>query len=148
MWVIVHSRFYIHVLYKSTLYKWSSNNYACVYFKQYSQCVDPYVKIYLMCEGRRLAKWKTTIRKNTLVPIFNERFQFHVPPVDLSTIVLELRVMDYDRFTPNDLMGVVLIGEGVPQDSGREHWAEMVSSVNQAVSNWHPILPETALKYI
>ncbi len=99
-----------------------------------------------MCEGRRLAKWKTSVRKNTLIPIFNERFQFHVPYMDLSSVALEIRVMDYDRFTPNDLMGVVLIGENVAQESGREHWAEMISSVNQAVSNWHPILSGTTLR--
>ncbi len=117
------------------------------YLCNFQPCADPYVKIYLMCEGRRLAKWKTSIRKNTLIPIFNERFQFHVPHMDLSSVVLEIRVMDYDRFTPNDLMGVVLIGENVPQDSGREHWVEMISSVNQSVSNWHSLLSETVLNY-
>ena len=108
--------------------------------------LDPYVKIYLMCEGRRLAKWKTCVKRNTLLPIFNEKFMFNVSTMDLKDIVLEVKVMDYDRFSRNDLMGVVLIGENVQQETGRVHWAEMISSVNQAVSHWHPILSEPSRK--
>ncbi len=40
---------------------------------------DPYVKIHLMQNGKRLKKKKTTIKKNTLNPYYNQSFSFEVP---------------------------------------------------------------------
>ena len=40
---------------------------------------DPYVKIYLLYNGQRIAKKKTHVKKRTLNPVFNESFLFDVP---------------------------------------------------------------------
>lgn len=40
---------------------------------------DPYVKIHFMQSGKRLKKKKTTIKKNTLNPYYNESFSFEAP---------------------------------------------------------------------
>ncbi|KAM3187078.1 hypothetical protein ACTXT7_003043 [Hymenolepis weldensis] len=40
---------------------------------------DPYVKLSLMLQGRRIKKKKTTIKKCTLNPYYNESFSFDVP---------------------------------------------------------------------
>lgn len=49
-------------------------------------CVDPYVKIHLMQNGKRLKKKKTTIKKNTLNPYYNESFSFEVPFEQIQVI--------------------------------------------------------------
>ena len=41
--------------------------------------LDPYVKISLMQNGKRVKKKKTTIKKCTLNPYYNESFTFEVP---------------------------------------------------------------------
>ena len=40
---------------------------------------DPYVKIYLIVNGQRVAKKKTHVKKRTLNPVFNESFVFELP---------------------------------------------------------------------
>jgi len=57
-----------------------------MFFKQYFSIfhlhfhgTDPYVKISLMLNGKRVKKKKTTIKKCTLNPYYNESFTFEVP---------------------------------------------------------------------
>lgn len=63
-----------------------------------SLLTDPYVKVSLMCEGRRLKKRKTTTKKNTLNPVYNEAIIFDIPPENVDQVSLCIAVMDYDRW--------------------------------------------------
>lgn len=40
---------------------------------------DPFVKVHLLQGGKKVRKKKTTIKKNTLNPYYNEAFSFEVP---------------------------------------------------------------------
>lgn len=51
-----------------------------------------------MCEGRRLKKRKTSTKRNTLNPVYNEAIVFDVPPENIEQISLLIAVMDYDRW--------------------------------------------------
>ncbi|XP_018620221.1 synaptotagmin-C isoform X2 [Scleropages formosus] len=57
---------------------------------------DPYVKASLICEGRRLKKRKTSIKKNTLNPSYNEALVFDIPHENIDSVSLIIAVMDYD----------------------------------------------------
>ena len=76
-----------------------------------------------------------------MVPIFNESFLFEVPEGDIESVHLKVLVMDYDRFSKNDPMGVVLIGSNVDDQAGCKHWREMVVNPNSSVSQWHVLKP-------
>ena len=102
---------------------------------------DPYVKLYLVYQGRRIAKWKSSVRRNTLAAIFNEPFQFHLERRDINSVSLEVLVMDYDRLNQDDIMGIVLLGGSVHYHSGCSHWAEMIASSRQSITQWHSIRP-------
>jgi hypothetical protein len=69
---------------------------------------DPYAVVYFNdeCLG------KTRVRKNTLEPVWNERFGIRAEARDHNTLRIEL--FDYDRFSADDFMGqVVLTGRGL-----------------------------------
>lgn len=70
-----------------------------------SWLTDPYVKIYLLYNGQRLAKKKTHVKKRTLNPVFNESFVFDLPAgvEGLDTISLEFLLLDWDRVTKNEV---------------------------------------------
>ena len=107
---------------------------------------DPYVKIRLIHKGTRQSKWKTSIKRRTLNPEYKESFLFDVTHMELRDISFEILIMDYDRFTANDLVGVVYIGGHVVQESGRTHWSNVLSSPLERISSWHYILPTSIYK--
>lgn len=58
---------------------------------------DPYVKVYLMCQGKRLRKKRTSVKRSTLCPVYNEALTFDVPASNIDNTSLILKVIDYDR---------------------------------------------------
>ncbi len=99
------------------------------------------MKVFLVHKGARQAKWKTSTKRNTLTPVFNESFEFDVSQMDMDTTGLEVVLMDYDRLSRNDLVGKAFIGGHVSTESGRSHWGEITSDPHTAISHWHSILP-------
>lgn len=99
---------------------------------------DPYVKITLMQGGKRLKKKKTTIKKNTLCPYYNESFSFEVPFEQIQKVSLLVSVFDYDRMGKNDMIGRILLGCNA---SGTElrHWSDMLASPRRPIAQWHTL---------
>uniref|UniRef100_A0A673A1X7 Synaptotagmin IXa n=1 Tax=Sphaeramia orbicularis TaxID=375764 RepID=A0A673A1X7_9TELE len=100
---------------------------------------DPYVKVSLMCDGRRLKKRKTSTKRNTLNPIYNEAIVFDVPPENIEQISLLIAVMDYDRVGHNEVIGVCRVGNDA-DNLGRNHWSEMLTYPRKPVAHWHPLV--------
>ncbi|XP_023695342.1 synaptotagmin-9-like [Paramormyrops kingsleyae] len=100
---------------------------------------DPYVKVSLMCEGRRLKKRKTSTKRNTLNPIYNEAIVFDVPPENIDQISLLIAVMDYDRVGHNEVIGVCRVGSEAER-LGYDHWCEMMAYPRKPIAHWHPLV--------
>ncbi|XP_068958927.1 synaptotagmin-10 [Petaurus breviceps papuanus] len=100
---------------------------------------DPYVKVSLMCEGRRLKKRKTSTKKNTLNPVYNEAIIFDIPPENVDQVSLMIAVMDYDRVGHNEVIGVCRTGLNA-EGLGRDHWNEMLAYHRKPITHWHPLL--------
>ncbi|XP_056409716.1 synaptotagmin-10 isoform X1 [Hyla sarda] len=100
---------------------------------------DPYVKVSLMCEGRRLKKRKTTTKKNTLNPVYNEAIIFDIPPENMDQVSLSIAVMDYDRVGHNEVIGVCRTGVDA-EGLGRDHWNEMLAYPRKPITHWHALV--------
>ncbi|KAL2093998.1 hypothetical protein ACEWY4_011310 [Coilia grayii] len=100
---------------------------------------DPYVKVSLMCSGRRLKKRKTSTKRNTLNPVYNEAIVFDVPPENIDQISLLIAVMDYDRVGHNEVIGICKVGHEA-ESLGRDHWNEMLSYPRKPIAHWHSLL--------
>ncbi|KRZ78842.1 Synaptotagmin-1 [Trichinella papuae] len=99
---------------------------------------DPYVKIVLMQEGKRLKKKKTSIKKCTLNPYYNESFSFEVPYEQIQKVSLMITVMDYDRMGSNEAIGRIILGCNATGAELR-HWMDMLASPRRPIAQWHTL---------
>ncbi|XP_051925390.1 synaptotagmin Vb isoform X1 [Hippocampus zosterae] len=102
---------------------------------------DPYVKIVLQQNGKRIKKKKTTVKKNTLNPYFNESFSFEVPFEQIQKVQVVITVYDYDKLGSNDPIGKTFMGYGAT-GVGLRHWSDMLANPRRPVAQWHTLLPE------
>uniref|UniRef100_A0A8C9V625 Synaptotagmin 3 n=1 Tax=Scleropages formosus TaxID=113540 RepID=A0A8C9V625_SCLFO len=100
---------------------------------------DPYVKASLICDGRRLKKRKTSIKKNTLNPVYNEALVFDIPNENIDNVSLIIAVMDYDCIGHNEVIGVCRVGSDA-DGPGREHWAAMLANPRKPIEHWHQLV--------
>ncbi|XP_072444911.1 synaptotagmin-1-like isoform X1 [Chiloscyllium punctatum] len=102
---------------------------------------DPYVKIHLMQNGKRLKKKKTTIKKNTLNPYYNESFSFEVPFEQIQKVQVVITVLDYDKLGKNEAIGKCFVGCNATGAELR-HWSDMLSNPRRPIAQWHTLQPE------
>merc|ERR1711953_599514 len=102
---------------------------------------DPYVKIYLLFNGQRIAKKKTHVKKRTLNPVFNESFVFELPHMEegLKNISLEFMLLDWDRVTKNEVIGRLELGGEKCQGTALHHWNEVLASPRRQIAEWHKL---------
>lgn len=102
---------------------------------------DPFVKVVLQHNGKRLKKKKTSVKQNTLNPYFNESFSFEIPFSQIQKVQVLITVYDYDKLGSNDAIGKCFIGFGAT-GVGLRHWSDMLANPRRPVAQWHTLLPE------
>ena len=71
---------------------------------------DPYVKCNLIPGNPKATKLKTPRKECDLNPIFNEKLAYHgIFESDINSKMVRLTVLDYDRMTTNDMIGVTTV---------------------------------------
>ena len=74
----------------------------------FGQTSDPYCKLLLYPSAESNSKWhfKTTVKRHTLQPEFNEEFVFpHIQLSDLISKTLQITVYDKDMGKKDDYIG-------------------------------------------
>ncbi|XP_023678546.1 synaptotagmin-12 isoform X1 [Paramormyrops kingsleyae] len=99
---------------------------------------DPFVKVYLLQDGRKISKKKTSMKRDDTNPIFNEAMIFSVPAIVLQDLSLRVTVAEYTDDGRGENVGHVIIG---PEASGMgiTHWNQMLATLRKPVSMWHPL---------
>lgn len=99
---------------------------------------DPFVKVYLLQDGRKISKKKTSMKRDDTNPIFNEAMIFSVPAIVLQDLSLRVTVAEGTDDGRGENVGHVIIG---PEASGMgiTHWNQMLATLRKPVSMWHPV---------
>ncbi|XP_040464072.1 synaptotagmin-12 isoform X2 [Falco naumanni] len=99
---------------------------------------DPFVKVYLLQDGRKISKKKTAVKRDDTNPVFNEAMIFSVPAIVLQELSLRVTVAECGEDGRADNTGHVLIGPAA-SGMGITHWNQMLATLRKPVSMWHPL---------
>ncbi|CAL4077821.1 unnamed protein product, partial [Meganyctiphanes norvegica] len=103
---------------------------------------DPFVKVYVLQNGKKVMKKKTSVKKDTRSPVFNEAMIFSIPAPALHNIQMRVTVAEHQsgnsgsRKAPS--VGHVIVGT---QATGKalSHWNQMMASLRKPIGMWHPL---------
>ncbi|XP_025860106.2 synaptotagmin-12 [Vulpes vulpes] len=99
---------------------------------------DPFVKVYLLQDGRKMSKKKTAVKRDDPNPVFNEAMIFSVPAIVLQDLSLRVTVAESSSDGRGDNVGHVIIGPSA-SGMGTTHWNQMLATLRRPVSMWHPV---------
>uniref|UniRef100_A0A8C6Z2X9 Synaptotagmin 12 n=1 Tax=Nothoprocta perdicaria TaxID=30464 RepID=A0A8C6Z2X9_NOTPE len=99
---------------------------------------DPFVKVYLLQDGRKISKKKTAVKRDDPNPVFNEAMIFSVPAIVLQELSLRVTVAESGEDGRADATGHVLIGPAA-SGMGITHWHQMLATLRKPVSMWHTV---------
>ncbi|KAM6973318.1 synaptotagmin VIII [Aplochiton taeniatus] len=100
---------------------------------------DPYVKVQLALDKKKWKKKKTSVKKKTLNPYFNESFTFDVSFDQIKRLHMVVSVWDHDMMSRNDAMGKIFLGCDASGNQLR-HWADMLANPRRPIAQWHTLL--------
>ncbi|KAK3583038.1 hypothetical protein CHS0354_005684 [Potamilus streckersoni] len=100
---------------------------------------DPYVKVTLVLMEKPVKTKKTTCKKNTLDPVFNESISFNITPQQLEHTSVVVTVWDYNSKSRDDFVGRIVLGKYGTGLSEATHWSKMLQSQRSHVAQWHTL---------
>ncbi|XP_007902992.1 synaptotagmin-12 [Callorhinchus milii] len=99
---------------------------------------DPFVKVYLLQDTRKISKKKTGVKRDDPNPVYNEAMIFPVPAIVLQELSLRITVAESCEDGRTENIGHVIIG---PESGGLgvTHWNQMLATLRKPVSMWHAL---------
>ncbi|TKR64917.1 hypothetical protein L596_025390 [Steinernema carpocapsae] len=99
---------------------------------------DPYCKVLLTPLASKLHKQKTSIKKRTLNPEWNETIKFIVPYKDLPKKTLQINVLDHDVAKQDDYIGSLILSTAAKGERAQQ-WQKVIENPGQTFEYWHKL---------
>ncbi|CAF1178178.1 unnamed protein product [Rotaria sordida] len=74
-----------------------------------NQTSNPYCKIYLLSDKSKSSKRKTTVKKDTIEPVYNEAFRYHLSAAEFNSCTLWISMWSQTSLGHNDFLGEIHI---------------------------------------
>eukprot|EP00112_Aurelia_sp_Birch-Aquarium-sp1_P010755 Seg229.4 transcript_id=Seg229.4/GoldUCD/mRNA.D3Y31 product="Synaptotagmin 1" protein_id=Seg229.4/GoldUCD/D3Y31 len=103
---------------------------------------DPYVKFWIVQDGKKVKKRKTTVKMRTLNPAYNESFLFEIDFEKIEETSAMFIVCDYDKGEKGEPIGELLVGF-LGTGAQLKHWTQMRRTPGKPVARWHRLRPPT-----
>ena len=91
----------------------------------------------------KVKRKKTSVKRNTLNPKWNEEISFNIPGISLAESCLEIGVYHHDLIAPDEPLGFLRFENSTPigsaniaQHSEIIHWCEVING-GQRAACWH-----------
>ncbi|XP_071137354.1 synaptotagmin-C-like isoform X1 [Mytilus galloprovincialis] len=94
---------------------------------------DPYIRVALIVDGKKIKRKKTSVKKGTTAPVWNEALSFNVPAEVLPKVNLEITVIDHDL-----IVGKCVLGSSREGHEGK-HWNEMLTNPHKSMAMWQAL---------
>ncbi|XP_072495602.1 synaptotagmin-8 isoform X2 [Notamacropus eugenii] len=97
---------------------------------------DSYVKVQLFLNRKKWKKKKTSVKRNTSNPYFNEAFTFALPFSQIQNVDLLVSVWGHSRLSRGEPLGKLLLG---CRATGHQlhHWSDMLAHARRPLAQWH-----------
>uniref|UniRef100_A0A915Q370 Uncharacterized protein n=1 Tax=Setaria digitata TaxID=48799 RepID=A0A915Q370_9BILA len=99
---------------------------------------DPYVKVSLLPLTNKTHRQKTSTKKRTLNPEFNETLTFVIPFKDLPKKTLQIDVFDKDVGKHDDYIGSILLSTSAKGER-RNQWNSCIQNPGYEFEQWHKL---------
>ena len=102
---------------------------------------DPFVKITLCLDQKPVKTKKTSVKKNTIDPVFNESLTFNLTAEQLAQSSFVITVWDYNSKSRDDFVGRIVLGKHTSGPYEMTHWNRMLQCHRTPVAQWHTLRP-------
>ena len=100
---------------------------------------DPFVKITLAYNDKWMKTRKTSSKRNTIDPVYNESFHFNLNQEQLNTCCLLVSVWDRNNTKTKDFVGRIIMGKQNTGSHEVTHWNRMLQCHRSPVAQWHTL---------
>ncbi|XP_050319902.1 synaptotagmin-1 [Bactrocera neohumeralis] len=100
---------------------------------------DPYIKVALLSDGKKIKKRKTGVTRNTINPVYNEALTFDVNKDTLKNCLIEFTVVHDGLLGSSEILGRAVIGNSAEVRPEERMFFEQMFRSKNSLAQWVPL---------